>query len=61
MGLSGRHLFTYFERGIFYVALAILELILYIRLVSNSEIFPPLPPKCWLKGVHPMHGLAERH
>uniref|UniRef100_A0A0V1KHU5 Uncharacterized protein n=1 Tax=Trichinella nativa TaxID=6335 RepID=A0A0V1KHU5_9BILA len=30
-----------------YVALAVLELTMQIRLASNSEIHLPLPPKCW--------------
>ena len=30
-----------------YVALAVLELALEIRLASNSEIYLPLSPECW--------------
>jgi hypothetical protein len=36
-----------FWTGFLCVALAVLELTLYIRLASNSEIRLPLPPECW--------------
>jgi hypothetical protein len=39
--------FLFFETGFLCIALAILELTLETRLVSNSEIRLPLPPKCW--------------
>ena len=35
------------QTGFLCVALAILELTLYTRVASNSEIRLPLPPKCW--------------
>ena len=41
-----RSLFVFFKTGLLYVALAVLELTLYIRLASNSEIHLPLPPEC---------------
>jgi hypothetical protein len=39
--------FVFFETGFLCVALAVLELTLWTRLALNSEIWPPLPPKCW--------------
>jgi hypothetical protein len=39
-------IFSFFETGFLCVALAVLELTLETRLDSNSEIGPPLPPKC---------------
>jgi hypothetical protein len=36
-----------FETGFLCVALAVLELTMWTRLASNSEIHLPLPPKCW--------------
>jgi hypothetical protein len=39
--------FWFFETGFLSVALAVLELTLQTRLVSNSEIRLPLPPECW--------------
>ena len=36
-----------FETGFLCVVLAVLELTLYTRLASNSEICLSLPPKCW--------------
>jgi hypothetical protein len=36
-----------FETGFLYVALAVLELTLWTRLASNSEIRLPLLPKRW--------------
>ena len=39
--------FWVLETGFLCVALAVLELTLWTRLVSNSEIYLPLPPKCW--------------
>jgi hypothetical protein len=53
--------FWFFETGFLCAVLAVLELTLYTRLVSNSEIHLPLPPKpsAGIKGVcH--HCLAER-
>jgi hypothetical protein len=35
------------ETGFLCVALAVLELTLWTRLASNSEICLPLPPECW--------------
>jgi hypothetical protein len=35
------------ETGFLCIAQAVLELTLYTRLASNSEIRLPLPPKCW--------------
>jgi hypothetical protein len=40
-------IYLFFETGFLCVALAVLELTLYIRLVSNSEIHLLLSPKCW--------------
>jgi hypothetical protein len=37
----------FFETGFLCGALAVLELTLQTRLSSNSEIYMPLPPKCW--------------
>jgi hypothetical protein len=37
----------FFETRFLCISLAILELTLYTRLASNSEIRLPLPPKCW--------------
>jgi hypothetical protein len=37
----------FFETGFLYVPLAVLELTLFTRRASNSEIRLPLPPKCW--------------
>jgi hypothetical protein len=37
----------FFETGFLCIALTVLELTLWIRLASNSEIRLPLPPKCW--------------
>jgi hypothetical protein len=37
----------FFETGFLCVALAVLELTLWTRLASNSEICLPLPPECW--------------
>jgi hypothetical protein len=37
----------FFETGFLCVALAVLELTLYTKLALNSEIYLPLPPKCW--------------
>jgi hypothetical protein len=39
--------FFFFETGFVCAALAVLELTLYTRLVSNSEIRLPLSPECW--------------
>jgi hypothetical protein len=39
--------FGFFETGFLCVALAFLELTLYTRPASNSEICLPLPPECW--------------
>jgi hypothetical protein len=39
--------FDFFETGFLCVALAVLELTLWTRLASNSEIRLPLSPKCW--------------
>jgi hypothetical protein len=39
--------FYFFETAFLFVALAVLELTLYTRLASNSEICLPLPPECW--------------
>jgi hypothetical protein len=44
-GLHG-FLFLFFETGFLCIALAVLELTLYARLASNSEIHLPLPPEC---------------
>jgi hypothetical protein len=41
----------FFETGFLYVALAVLELTLYTRLASNSEIHLLLPPECGIKGI----------
>ena len=38
--------FFFFETGFLCVALAVLELTLYTRLASNSEIRLTLPPEC---------------
>ncbi|EDL01979.1 chloride channel CLIC-like 1, isoform CRA_b [Mus musculus] len=35
------------KTGFICIALTILELTLYTRLASNSEIRLPLPPECW--------------
>ena len=40
-------LLLFFETGFLCVALAVLELTLWTRLASNSEIRLLLPPKCW--------------
>ena len=40
-------LWFFFETGFLCVALAVLELTLWTRLASNSEIHLPLPPECW--------------
>jgi hypothetical protein len=42
-------LFLFFETGFLCVALAVLELTLWSRLASNSEICLPLLPECWTK------------
>jgi hypothetical protein len=39
--------FWFFETGFLCIALAVLELTLYTRQASNSEICLPLPPECW--------------
>jgi hypothetical protein len=39
--------FWFFETGFLCIALAVLELTLWARLTSNSEIRLPLPPECW--------------
>lgn len=39
--------FSFFERELLCVALAILELTLQTRLDLNSEIHLPQPPECW--------------
>jgi hypothetical protein len=39
--------FWFFEIGFLCTALDVLELTLYTRLASNSEICLPLPPECW--------------
>ena len=39
--------FFFLKIGFLCVALAVLELTQLTRLVSNSEIGLPLPPKCW--------------
>ena len=41
-----------FETGFLCVALAVWELSLQTRLVSNIEIYMPLPPSAGIKGVH---------
>jgi hypothetical protein len=46
-GLTTTFFFFVFETGFLCVVLAVLELTLYTRLASNSEIRLPLPPKCW--------------
>jgi hypothetical protein len=51
--------FCCFETGFLCVALSVLELTLYNRLASNSEICLPLPPKAGIKGVH-HHCLASK-
>jgi hypothetical protein len=38
--------FWFFETGFLCIVLAVLELTLWTRLASNSEIHLPLPPKC---------------
>jgi hypothetical protein len=38
--------FFLFETGFLCIALAVLELTLYAKLASNTEIRLPLPPKC---------------
>jgi hypothetical protein len=38
---------VFFETGFLCIVLAVLELTLWTRLASNSEIHLPLPPKCW--------------
>jgi hypothetical protein len=40
-------LFWFFETGFLCVALAVLELTLWTRLASNSEIHLPPPPEYW--------------
>jgi hypothetical protein len=37
----------FFKTGFLCIVLAILQLTLYTRLASNSEIHLPLPPECW--------------
>jgi hypothetical protein len=44
---SSSSFFFFLETEFLCVALAFLELTLYTRLASNSEICLPLPPKCW--------------
>jgi hypothetical protein len=39
--------FFFFEIVFLCIALAVLELTLWTRLASNSEMHLPLPPKCW--------------
>jgi hypothetical protein len=41
-----------FETGFLCVALAVLELTLYTRLASNSEICLALLPECWDYCLH---------
>ena len=43
--------FGFFETGFLCVALAVLELTLWSGL-KLTEIYLPLPPKCWIKGMH---------
>ena len=51
--------FWFFETGFLCIALAVLELILWTRLASNSEICLPLLPSCWIKGVRHIAWLTE--
>ena len=41
-----------FKTGFLCVALDDLELTLWTRLASNSEIYLPLSPRHWIKSVH---------
>lgn len=46
-------LFVFFKTGFVCVALTALALTLYTRLASNLELYLPLFPQCWVKGVLP--------
>lgn len=43
--------FVFFETESMYVVLATLELTMQINMALKSEIFLPLPPKFWIKGL----------
>lgn len=44
--------FYFFETGFYYIALVGLEFAVWIRLCLDSEIYPSLPPGCWVEGQH---------